>query len=130
MKRVVSSILFACCVMSAAAQVGNEWIHYDRPYLKIPVGRDGVYRISHSALQLAGLSTARDPKLLQLFHRGKEQAIHVQGEGDGVFHISDYIEFYGRKNDGALDSTLYQVTSHQPHTLYSLYSDTTSYFLP
>lgn len=129
MKRVVSFIVFACSAMSVSAQVGNEWIHHDRPYLKIPVGRDGIYKVSHADLQQAGFPTGRDPNLLQLFHRGQEQAILVQGESDGVFNASDYIEFYGRRNDGTLDSTLYDVAAHQPHQLYNLYSDTTAYFL-
>lgn len=129
MKRLVSSIIFTCCAVGAAAQIGNEWIHYDRPYLKIPVGRDGLYKVAHSDLQQAGFPTGSDPRLLQLFHRGKEMAIHVEGDSDGVLNANDYIEFYGRRNDGSLDSTLYEAVSFQPHTLYNLYSDTTSYFL-
>lgn len=129
MKRLVSSIFFIFCALAAAAQIGNEWIRYDRPYLKVPVARDGLYKVSYSDLLQAGFPTGRDPVYLQLFHRGQQQAILVQGESDGIFNSSDYIEFYGRKNDGTLDSTLYDVSSHQPHRLYNLYSDTTSYFL-
>lgn len=110
-------------------QIGNEWIQYHQPYFKIPVGADGLYRISHETLRLAGLSPAADPRSFQIYHRGVEQAILVSGESDGIFDPSDYIEFYGRKNDGLLDSTLYEVPAYQPHRYYNLYSDTAAYFL-
>lgn len=110
-------------------QYGHEWIKYDQPYFKIPVAKDGLYRISFADLQEAGLSVSPDPKTFQLFHRGIEQSILVQGEGDGQFNNTDFIEFYGKGNDGILDTELYQNATLQPHTYYNLFSDTTSYFL-
>ena len=86
-------------------QIGHEWIQYAQPYLKISVAQDGIYRVSAQSLQQAGFTNG-DPRKLQLFHRGKEQVIHVEGESDGVFGSGDYIEFYGQRNDGTLDSTL------------------------
>ncbi|RYF78046.1 MAG: hypothetical protein EOO39_02475 [Cytophagaceae bacterium] len=109
---------------------GNEWINYQQTYYKIPVAQKGLYRITFGDLQKAGLPlTTLDPKSLQLFHRGIEQAILVEGEADGKFDAADYIEFLGRGNDGTLDSALYRPASSQPHPYYSLYSDTTAYFL-
>lgn len=93
------------------------------------MGKDGLYRVSFQELQDAGFPVTDDPRRIQLFHRGKEQAIHVEGEDDGVLDPHDYIEFYGRRNDGALDSSLYADPSYQPHRYYNLYSDTTAYFL-
>lgn len=111
-------------------QLGHEWINFGQPYYKIPVARDGIYRVSASALQSAGFPLSSvDPTRIQLFHRGIEQAIYVEGEGDLTFNNADYIEFYGRKNDGTLDAQLYQTADKQPHSYYNLYSDTTSYFL-
>ena len=110
--------------------VGNEWIDYGQTYLKIPVVQPGIYQIMPADLQKAGLTTATiDPTTIQLFHRGVEQAIYVAGESDHHLDPSDFVEFYGRGNDGAPDSLLYRPVSAQPHAYYSLFSDTTAYFL-
>ncbi|MEJ1239414.1 C25 family cysteine peptidase [Chryseolinea sp. T2] len=111
------------------AQVGNEWIDYSQTYYKISVARDGIYRVTGSDLLSAGVPAGVDPALVKLFHRGIEQAITVDAGADGKLDGSDYIEFYGQKNDGTLDAKLYQPESVQPHKYYNLYSDTTAYFL-
>ncbi len=109
---------------------GNEWINYNQQYVKIPVGQEGIYRISYQDLQAAGFPVSSvNPRNLQLFHRGKEQAIFVEGEGNFIFDPADYILFYGQKNDGAQDAELYFAADAQPHTHYNLYSDSTAYFL-
>jgi hypothetical protein len=109
--------------------MGNEWIDFNQPYFKIPVAKEGVYRLNYSDLQAVGFPVGDDPKRFQLYHRGKEQAILVEGEGDLQFDPGDFIEFYGEQNDGTLDQQLYKQPSFQPHNYYNLYSDTTSYFL-
>ncbi len=110
--------------------MGNEWINFSQSYFKIPVAKDGIYKLSYLDLQSAGFPVgATDPSKIQLFHRGVEQAIYVDGEDDGQFNPIDFIEFYGQKNDGTLDAELYKPSLNQPHTYYNLYSDTTSYFL-
>lgn len=115
---------------TAHAQTGNEWIQFSQFYYKIPVAETGIYRITYNDLQAVGFPVGSvDPRRLQLFHRGVEQAIYIEGEGDAVFHPTDYIEFYGRKNDGTSDTELYKPASAQPHTYYNLFSDTTWYFL-
>lgn len=129
MKRCVSVFFFLFAVFPAKGQHGNEWINFGQRYFKIPVAEEGLYRISYQDLQEAGVSLSADPRTFQLFHRGTEQAILVEGEADGVFNSGDYIEFFGRGNDGTLDSTLYANPRHQPHRYYNLYSDTTAYFL-
>src|SRR3972149_12016321 len=87
----------------------NEWIDFSQQYYKIPIAQNGIYRIDSLTLANAGISLAGlDPHNIQLFHRGQEQHIYVQGEADGIFNSSDYIEFYGKKNDGSLDSVLYK----------------------
>jgi len=101
------------------AQFGNEWIDYGQQYVRIPVAQNGLYRVPFSSIESAGL-TISDPARLQLFHRGSEHSIIV---------ASDYIEFYGERNDGTLDKKLYDQESFQPHRYYNLFSDTTSYFL-
>ncbi|MEO5979122.1 MAG: C25 family cysteine peptidase [Chryseolinea sp.] len=111
------------------AQVGNEWIQFGQSYYKISVAKEGIYRLSQSNLVAAGLPSSVDPKSIQIFHRGIEQGIFVQGEGDGNLDAGDYVEFYGQRNDGTLDTELYKPAEAQPHQYYNLYSDTTAYFL-
>ncbi len=121
---------FSGAIIPAFSQIGNEWIRYNQFYYKIPVAQSGLYRITYSDLQVAGFPVGSvDPRRLQLFHRGEEQAIYIEGEGDAVFNPSDYIEFYGLRNDGTLDAELYKPASSQPHPYHNLFSDTTWYFL-
>jgi hypothetical protein len=110
--------------------VGNEWINPNQTYFKIPTAQDGLYRITYQQLQAAGVPVnSIDPRKFQIFHRGTEHAIQVVGEQDGRLDPSDVIYFFGKRNDGALDTELYKNPADHPHTRYNLYSDTTAYFL-
>ncbi len=130
MKQFFFVILILAAIVEVNAQVGNEWIDFSQSYFKIPVGKDGIYKLDYTSLQAAGFPVGSiDPQRIQLFHRGVQQAIYVEGEGDGQFNSADFIEFYGRRNDGTLDADLYKPASLQPHKYYNLYNDTTSYFL-
>jgi hypothetical protein len=114
----------------AHAQFGNEWINHSQPYYKIPIGKDGIYRLYYEDLVKVGIPAGSiDAQTFQLFHRGVEQALYIYSEQDEVLSGNGYIEFYGRKNDGTLDAALYTPSSLQPHAYYNLYSDTTAYFL-
>ncbi len=114
----------------ASSRFGNEWINFQQTYFKIPTAQTGLYRIGTADLQKVGFPTGTvDPTTVQLWHRGREQAIFINGEADKKFDAADYIEFYGRQNDGVADSILYRPASAQPHPYYSLFSDTTAYFL-
>jgi hypothetical protein len=127
----ISAILYflAGIQLSKGQDYGNEWIHQDQEYFKIQVIQTGIYHITYSDLSVAGvLSENPDPRYFQLFHRGEEVSIQVAGEEDGSFDPSDYIEFYGVRNDGAGDIPLYEPNT-QPHPYYSLFSDSSSYFL-
>ena len=112
------------------SQYSNDWIKQGQSYYRIPISKTGVYKLSYFDLQSAGVPLAAvDPRRVQIFHRGQEQAILVQGQSDASFDSGDFIEFYGVGNDGTLDKDLYKPASAQPHNYYNLYSDTTSYFL-
>lgn len=128
--KVIVPLGLWCQVFFASAQYGNEWIQFNQFYYKIGVARDGVYRITYSDLLSAGFPVgAIDPRRLQLFHRGIEQSIFVAGQDDAVFNPEDYIEFFGKRNDGTTDAELYRPASSQPHSYYNLFNDTTWYFL-
>ncbi len=115
------------------AQVPNSWINFNQSYYRIPVAKDGVYRLTYTDLQNAGFPVnSVDPRFIQLIHRGTEQAIffkHDQVPADSRFDEAEYLEFYGQRNDGTRDAKLYQPATAQPHPYYNLYSDTSAYFL-
>jgi hypothetical protein len=116
-------------VVDLSAQTfGNEWINYAQSYFKIPVTQTGIYRITQAQIAQAGISGV-NPQHFQLFHRGIEQAIEVSGEADGMLDNTDYIEFYGQQNDGTQDRQMYEDPANHLNPYYSLFSDTTAYFL-
>src|SRR5690606_6243770 len=86
---------------------GNEWINYSQTYYKVKVVTTGMHRLTYNDLAAAGISNV-DPQKFQLFRRGREVAIYVNGQSDGALNSGDYIDFYGERNDGTLDSTLYR----------------------
>lgn len=110
------------------AQSSNNWINFDQTYYKIPVIQDGVYQVTKADLESVGMGTI-NPKHIQLYHRGVEQAIYVEGEDDNSLDTGDFVEFYAKRNDGTLDASLYAVSTRQVNKYYNLYSDTTAYFL-
>ena len=114
------------------AQFNNEWIEdYGQTYLKMKVGKTGIYRIPYGVLsaRIPNLSSL-DAADFQVFARGQEQHIYVQGESSGTFHSGQgYIEFFAEHNDGSLDTPLYEDPSDQPHPHYSLFNDTITYYL-
>lgn len=117
---------------SLQAQYANDWIDYNQQYFKIKVAEDGLYRVTASELEAAGVPVATiDIGRYQLFRKGKEQAIRVVD--DEVVALRDgllnYLEFYGKRNDGNSDTELYRVPEAQMHTYYNLFSDSSSYFL-
>ena len=79
------------------------------PTLKISIKEDGIYRITSNDLKQAGIDTsAIDPRNIRTFNKENELAILSVGESDGKFDDSDYIEFYGEKNNGEFtDANIY-----------------------
>src|SRR5262245_2167646 len=72
-------ILLILAAPQAWAQYSNDWVVQGQQYLKISIAEDGIYRVTYDDLSQAGLSMAAiDPRLIQLFHRGEEQAILFQ----------------------------------------------------
>ncbi|MDX2304131.1 MAG: C25 family cysteine peptidase [Microscillaceae bacterium] len=107
---------------------GNEWINYNQSYFKISVLQEGIYRLNQSNLQNVGVNGV-DPRQLKLYHRGVEQSIYIKGQEDGVLDAGDYLEFYGKRNDGTLDLLLQTDPTKQVNPTYNNFSDTTAYFL-
>ncbi|MEZ4937446.1 MAG: C25 family cysteine peptidase [Crocinitomicaceae bacterium] len=109
---------------------GNEWINYSQNYYSFKIAEDGIYRIDHTVLQNAGIPLGSiTSSQFQLFTREKEVELFVSDGGDGTIDPGDFIEFYARKNDGWLDSLVYDSPSNILNPYYSLYNDTIHYFL-
>ncbi|MCC7301433.1 MAG: hypothetical protein IT233_02215 [Bacteroidia bacterium] len=130
MKRLYLAVLFFLSLYVARSQpYGNEWINYSQNYYRIPIAAEGIYRLDSAALAASGIPlNGLDPRRFQIFCRGREQAIFVSGEADGILNTGDFIEFYAQKNNGHLDSAVYD-TAAVPNPYHSLYSDTSVYFL-
>lgn len=106
-------------VHTSQAQYGREWIVPGQNYWKIPVAEKGIYAIPFASLSAAGVPMS-DPTKLQVWFRGVEQSILVN---------ASTAYFYGQGNDGTLDSLIYEPMNAQPNKFYSLFSDTTYYFV-
>lgn len=132
MKKILLHILFIFTSLLTLGQTpfGNEWINYSQQYYTIKVHERGLYRISYSTLQNAGMPLGSfDPRSFQMFYRGQEQAIIVRNEQSGLFQPGDFILFYADRNDGALDEELYKGALFHPNPNYSLYTDTATYYI-
>jgi len=113
-----------------AQKYGNEWINYSQKYYRINIPKTGLYRISYSTLQNSGIPLATiNPKNFQLFIKGEEQYIHVNGENDNVFDAADYIEFFGKKNDATFDSLIYTDIKRLTNPYIPLFNDTNYAFI-
>jgi hypothetical protein len=108
---------------------GNEWIRYDRPWFKILVADDGIYRIPYATLTAQGIPVGSVAGAqFQLYRLGEEVPIYTSTPG--VFVAGDFIEFYGQRNRGELDRHLYRnPDSEMLNPLYSISTDTSAYFL-
>lgn len=115
---------------SSYAQFGNEWIDYNQQYWRFQVAQDRFVRISYDELLNAGFPVNTvDPELIRMYSRGQEQVINIVGSQDGSFDQGDFIEVYVRKNDGWLDTQIYDDPANQANRSYSLFNDTASYFI-
>jgi hypothetical protein len=66
---------------------------------------------------------------LQIFGKEKEIPLFIQDGGDEAIENGDFILFFAERNDGWLDSTLYDNEEWIGNPKYSLYNDTLQYFL-
>ncbi|MBU1877946.1 MAG: hypothetical protein KJ734_03250, partial [Chloroflexi bacterium] len=90
---------------SALAAVANHWTPPD-PAWKVLVNETGLYRLTYTDLQTAGLPVdTLDPRTFQLYNQGAEVAIHVIGQDDTHFDSGDAVEFYGQALDTRYTNT-------------------------
>jgi len=128
--RLLALLLVLLAGPAARAQsgpYGNEWIVQGQPYYKVKVWRDGLYRLDYAYLTKLGAGAVA-PTQLQVWRRGKEVAVY-QGGNAAALDNSTYLEFYGQRNDAALDRDYYKNPQDQANPFYSLYTDTAAYFV-
>lgn len=134
LRKVLLGLLLWFPLSSLVAQTyGNEWIHYEQPYLRFPVYTTGVHRIYYSsldsALTLCGFNIDNiNPAYFQIWGRGAQIPVYIETGTDQLFNQQDYIEFYAEKNDGYFDVHAYQTPLDQVNPFTSLFSDTLMYF--
>lgn len=122
---IVTLLLFAAG--SFAQPYGNEWIDYSKTYYKFKVGKEGIYHITKATLDAAGIPATVNGNQFVLYRDGQEVPLYTSTQN--TFSAGDYIEFYGRQNDGSLDRNLYVDPAWQADPGASLFSDTACYYL-
>lgn len=132
MNRAVWSVLLLVQVLVVFGQqpYGNEWIDHDRRYWRFNVADDGIQRIDSATLALSGFPIHEvDVRHLMLFAREKQVPIYIHGGDDGVLNSGDFIEFRSFRNDGWVDTRLFESPAHRLNPFHSLFNDTIRYYL-
>lgn len=88
----------------------RDWYDPSREYVKMYVGRDGVYDVRGRHLSDLGVNiNSLDPRTLKIFLNGVQQTCQVSDEGDNHFDDQDRIVFWGQERRG--DSSYYSSIS-------------------
>ncbi|HMF71862.1 MAG TPA: hypothetical protein VK616_10320, partial [Flavitalea sp.] len=127
MKRIFTLLLILCGLNGWAQQYNNEWIKFNQTYYKFQVGVSGLYRISKTALDNAGIGNT-PVEFFELWCQGKMVPFYPS-IASGILPADGYIEFYATANDGKADKDLYRSPAYQHTDKISLISQNASYFL-
>lgn len=126
--RIVYTLLFLLTgVAVSAQQFNNEWIDFSKTYYKIKLGKSGLHRIPQSTLAAAGFTNVEADKL-ELYRNG-QLVPYFPSVPTGPIPADGYIEFWATMNDGTADKALYTDPAFQHSTVFSMFTDTTVYFL-
>lgn len=131
MKKILLPLLLIITVNYVFAQNYN-WITPNKTYLKLYVAEDGIYNITYSDFISAGISANFiDPRTVKVYNKGNEIPIYFNGEGDGKFTDSDFLEFYATRNFGGITKTYDQnnVLLWTTDEYYDNFSDTNVYWI-
>ena len=108
---------------------GNEWINYNQKYYTFKIIQNGFYKLDYSSLRNSGVDVSqfKTPNI-QLFAKEREVPIYIYDKGDNQLDSGDYILFYASRNDGWIDSLLYDKPEDIGNPAISLINDTLTYF--
>ena len=122
-------IVFFLALAAKGQTYGNGWINFSQRYHKFPIFKEGIYRLDSATLaQYYNLATI-NPKNFQIFLKGKEQRLYIQGEADNQINTGDYIEFYASTYQGDIDSLVYNDITYVPNPYNPLFNDTLYAFI-
>ena len=137
MRKLIFLVLIVAAFTSAQAQMnfngqlmyGNEWFETGKTYIKVFVDEDGIYKLSYDDLLDAGVPVNQiNGQDLMIQYFGNEIPIHTTNEGR--WSSSDYLLFYGKRNDGELDKQMYSDwENEQLNPFYSLFTNESVYYL-
>lgn len=131
MGKLIWAIILACfCVSGSYAQkYGNEWIDYSQKYYTFKIINNGFYKLDYSALRNSGVDVSQfETSNIQVFAKEREIPIYIKDEGDNHLDSGDFILFYATRNDGWLDSLLFDQPTDIGNPGTSLINDTLTYF--
>jgi hypothetical protein len=122
-------LLTVLTIKGKAQSYGNEWINYGQKYYSFNVYTTGVHKLDYATLSAAGIDLdGLNSDYFQIFGREREIPLYIEDGADSELDPGDYILFFAEKNDGWLDSTLYDTPDDIGNPKYSLYNDTIQYF--
>ncbi|MGB1018812.1 MAG: C25 family cysteine peptidase [Chitinophagales bacterium] len=124
MKKKLLIYILILSAFQLNAQFANDWIDYSKPYFKISVNNEGIYRINSSVLNSVGLNFINSDNF-QVFRDGKQVPLYINKTGSTV----NYLEFFAYGNDGKMDSMIFKDPDYQIQDKMSLFSSTASYYL-
>jgi len=102
---VQSTRAFLSLGQTSLPQDKTQWDIAASEAIKIFIKEEGWYRVRQPELVEAGLNPKVNPKKLQLFVDGQEEAIRVVGQDDRRFDPQDFIEFYATGLDTPFTDT-------------------------
>lgn len=126
MRKIFLLLLLFSAAKLIAQPINNEWIDYTKTYYKFQVGKTGLYRITQPNLPTALQNIAANQ--FQLWRNGRQIVLYTSVASNAL-SSNDYIEFWGEKNDGAVDKYLYRDPTFQVSDKVSLQTDTAAFFL-
>ena len=125
-------ILFAVLFLNLtlfSQKHGNEWINYSQKYYTFKIIQSGFYKLDYSALRNSGVDVTQFKSAnIQLFAKEREVPVYIHDKGDNQIDSGDYILFYATRNDGWIDSLLYDKPDDIGNPAVSLINDTLTYF--
>ena len=125
-------ILFAVLFLNItlfSQKHGNEWINYSQKYYTFKIIQSGFYKLDYSALRNSGVDVTQFKSAnVQLFAKEREVPVYIHDKGDNQIDSGDYILFYATRNDGWIDSLLYDKPEDIGNPAVSLINDTLMYF--
>jgi len=125
---LLSSPLSSQMLIDGQTLYGNEWVDYNKTYIKVTLDQAGIYKIKYDDLLSAGMPAGVLGSGIQVTHMGNQLPSIVSS--DIAWNNEDFIIFYGEKNKGAMDAFFYENPEEdQLNPKYSLYTDDSSYYI-